>query len=464
MVADREGKTSMAATKPLKIGLPTHYHNLDYVNFSKKDIKNSVNSNLRLYRVNSIYYYRRTINKKTYRISLKTTDLQKAKLLKNEFNLLKNEEFVKMAKEKECKRVIKAELNTNLEFDGETMEKIMELGIRALGKNSTYANVLKEKQLTEQTIYKISDKNDLDEISKKLDSITSSQINPSVQQTKEPLTFKQLEDLFLKHKEKVGKVGLSSIKMYKAALKDLMEYFQDANINELKYQDFENFQNFLISKKLNNKTINNKITYLRMFLDYAEKFELVEKNLANKLEMLKEEVKEKENFTNEEVNLLIENAPQEFKNFLQVAMYTGMRLQEILAIDKILVDEKTQIKYIQIGDSKTASGIRKVPLHKELLNMKFPLFNIKDGDVRTFSTNIGKRINRYIETIAKEKTIHTFRATFINKIVNNFPERIEICQEIVGHSKGNKSITVDIYAKYFDIKLKKEIVDSVKYS
>ena len=102
-MADREGKTSMAATKPLKIGLPTHYHNLEYVNFSKKDIKNSVNSNLRLYRVNSIYYYRRTINKKTYRISLKTTDLQKAKLLKNEFNLLKNEEFVKMAKEKEYK-------------------------------------------------------------------------------------------------------------------------------------------------------------------------------------------------------------------------------------------------------------------------------------------------------------------------------------------------------------------------
>ena len=463
-MADREGKTSMAATKPLKIGLPTHYHNLDYVNFSKKDIKNSANTSLRLYRVENMYYYRRTINKKTYRISLKTTDLQKAKLLKNEFNLLKNEEFVKMAKEKECKRVIKAELNTNLEFDGETMEKIMELGIRALGKNSTYANVLKEKQLTEQTIYKISDKNDLDEISKKLDSITSSQINPSVKQTKEPLTFKQLEDLFLKHKEKVGKVGLSSIKMYKAALKDLMEYFQDANINELKYQDFENFQNFLILKKLNNKTINNKITYLRMFLDYAEKFELVERNLANKLEMLKEEVKEKENFTNDEVNLLIKNAPQEFKNFLQVAMYTGMRLQEILAIDKVLIDEKTQIKYIQVGDSKTNSGIRKVPLHKELLNMKFPLFNIKDGDVRTFSTNIGKRINRYIETIAKEKTIHTFRATFINKIVNNFPERIEICQEIVGHSKGNKSITLNTYSKEFDVKLKKEIVDSVKYS
>ncbi|ATB70294.1 Tyrosine recombinase XerC [Sulfurospirillum diekertiae] len=284
-----------------------------------------------------------------------------------------------------------------------------------------------------------------------------------MQQTKEPLTFKQLEDLFLKQKEKVGKVGLSSIKMYKAALKDLMEYFQNININELKYQDFENFQNFLIAKGLNNKTINNKITYLRMFLDYAEKFELIEKNFANKLEMLKEEVKEKENFTGEEINSLLENASQEFKDFLKVAMFTGMRLQEILAIKEILTDSKTKIKYIQVGDSKTASGIRKVPLHGELLNIKFPLFDIKNDDVRTFSTNIGKRINRYIETIAKEKTIHTFRATFINKIVNNFPDRIEIAQELVGHSKGNKTLILNTYSKEFDISLKKEIVDSVKY-
>ena len=119
MVADREGKTSMAATKPLKIGLPTHYHNLDYVNFSKKDIKNSVNSNLRLYRVNSIYYYRRTINKKTYRISLKTKDLQEAKLLKNEYNLLQNEEFVNMYTNKDISEHYNIKVNTLAVLKGE---------------------------------------------------------------------------------------------------------------------------------------------------------------------------------------------------------------------------------------------------------------------------------------------------------------------------------------------------------
>ena len=311
-VADREGETFDTTNKALNLGTLTHSKKNSYDHFSKKDIKKSANS-LRIYRVKDMYYYKRTIDKRTYRISLKTKDLQEAKLLKNELNLLNSEEFVKMAKSKDYKKIIKAELNTNLEFDGETLEKIMELGIRALGKNSAYANVLKEKQLTEQTIYKISDKNELNEITKKLDNFTLQNTKP-IEQEKVKITFQELENLFLKQKEKVGKIGISSIKMYKATFKDLKEYFKDIDINLLKYQDYENFQNFLIEKKLNNKTINNKITYLKMFLDYALKFELIEKNLSTNLEMLKEEMLKKENFTNEEVNILLEKTPQEFKD------------------------------------------------------------------------------------------------------------------------------------------------------
>ncbi|QIR76047.1 hypothetical protein FA592_07295 [Sulfurospirillum diekertiae] len=63
--------------------------------------------------------------------------------------------------EEDVKNIIKSELNSNLEFDGETLEKILELGIKALGKNSSYSSLLKQKQLTKQTLYKINDKNEL---------------------------------------------------------------------------------------------------------------------------------------------------------------------------------------------------------------------------------------------------------------------------------------------------------------
>ena len=59
--------------------------------------------------------------------------------------------------------------------------------------------------------------------------------------------------------------------------------------------------------------------------------------------------------------------------------------------------------------------------------------------------------------------IHTSRATFIGKAINNFPEKIAIIQDIVGHSKGSQSLTIDTYGKGFSIKNKFEIVKSIIY-
>lgn len=64
----------------------------------------------------------------------------------------------------------------------------------------------------------------------------------------------------------------------------------------------------------------------------------------------------------------------------------------------------------------------------------------------------------------KEKTFHSLRATFINRVVNKFPDKVSIVQEIVGHSKGPQSITLDTYSKEFNLELKKEIIDSVEYT
>ena len=53
--------------------------------------------------------------------------------------------------------------------------------------------------------------------------------------------------------------------------------------------------------------------------------------------------------------------------------------------------EKTQIKYIQVGDSKTTSGITKVPLHQELLNMKFPLLIGRELLEKGFIVDVSKQ-------------------------------------------------------------------------
>lgn len=65
-----------------------------------------------------------------------------------------------------------------------------------------------------------------------------------------------------------------------------------------------------------------------------------------------------------------------------------------------------------------------------------------------------------------DKTFHTLRAKFIEKCFVKYPEKqyLNVIQEIIGHSKGDTaSLTIDTYAKGFNIALKKEIVDSVAY-
>lgn len=100
------------------------------------------------------------------------------------------------------------------------------------------------------------------------------------------------------------------------------------------------------------------------------------KKSFNKFRNVKRRNAKKKNFTNEEVNILLEKTPQEFKDFLKVAAFTGMRLQEILSILEIEIDKEAQIKYIQVGATKTTNGTRKIPLHREIEDIQFPLFEI----------------------------------------------------------------------------------------
>ena len=109
--------------------------------------------------------------------------------------------------------------------------------------------------------------------------------------------------------------------------------------------------------------------------------------------------------------------------------------------------------------------MRKVPIHSHILNAvqeaKFPLFEDKT------SSAMQKKILRELYKIIQKgetKTVHTFRATFMQKALDISPEKLLIVQEIVGHSKDDSaSLTIDRYAKGFHLKYKKEVVETVNY-
>lgn len=206
--------------------------------------------------------------------------------------------------------------------------------------------------------------------------------------------------------------------------------------------------------------------YLNKFLNFALDEKLILENNAKKVKALQEKKSEKENFTQEDLKNIFEfNYQSEYyNNIFKILAHSGMRISELynLKNDDIKKDEN-DIYYFNVDEAKTENGNRKIPVHKDILNVvldtKFP---IASKTLNAFNKEMLKQLYKVIDKNST-KSLHTFRANFISECINNFPNHIEVIQEISGHSQGSKSITINTYAKSFKMKLKQDIVDSVNY-
>lgn len=262
-------------------------------------------------------------------------------------------------------------------------------------------------------------------------------------------------------------VSKASFLAYNAIFSKLKTYFLKQDINDLTFKDFENFRDSLIEQNLENKTINNNIQHLKHFLEFAKDRQLIEHNAANALENLKTQKKQIDNFKDEEIIEILNKTynhpkPYIFPIFF-IAIFTGMRFNEILDIDENSIKEQDNIKYIDITRSKTKTGIRKVPLHRELLNFNFsPLFELKEEEKNKYNKEVLKVLYSIIPQ-NQGKTFHTLRATFSQKLTNIASREIPLIMEILGHSQGKQSITLSTYSKEFYLSKKLEIINKLVY-
>lgn len=143
-----------------------------------------------------------------------------------------------------------------------------------------------------------------------------------------------------------------------------------------------------------------------------------------------------------------------------------MRSGEIHQLTNDDIIREDDIYIFDVKDSKTKAGLRKVPIHQNILErvlkMDFPIFKNKTKDAAQKILN--RRLYKVIDKDST-KSFHTFRAKFIEKAVNAHPDKVAVVQEVVGHSKNEKDqLTVDTYGKGFKLPLKVDIVNSVTYN
>lgn len=159
----------------------------------------------------------------------------------------------------------------------------------------------------------------------------------------------------------------------------------------------------------------------------------------------------KEPFSTDEIKFLWDNVTEnEYVSMILILIYSGVRIGELLDLEKAEVDFDKQIAFIK--DSKTPSGIRNVPIADRVLpywkhfynkSQCSRVFTTIEGDPFTYS-NFSKRYwHPLLENLNLSHTIHETRHTCITQLTMNGADKT-IIKFIVGH-KSIMNLTEKVY-------------------
>ncbi len=215
-------------------------------------------------------------------------------------------------------------------------------------------------------------------------------------------------------------------------------------------------------KNLNNKTINHCLVILKAIFSKAVENEQISKNPAENIQKLKTEKKEMYILSQDECFQLLNTAQEHYPDFypiLYVAIFTGMREGEILALTWDNVDFRN--KKIRVNKSvydgkltstKTTSSNRTVDMTNKLTeilemqkrsNTKFSelVFPNKVGKPFLAQNMLRRRFTPCVKKsgIGKEIRFHDLRHTYVSLLISqNVP--MKYIQNQVGHSSINTTM------------------------
>ena len=257
--------------------------------------------------------------------------------------------------------------------------------------------------------------------------------------------------------------------------------------------------------KISKSTIKKYIVRVSEFFKYCYDSDYIDKNPAIDLQISinQDDVTNKNPYEDSEVNALLDIVSQirssgdtksqriskdELFFVTHIAAYSGMRLNEIIQLNTDDIVEKYNIVCfslntkidVKTGKSKTLktrNSVRIVPIHSKLNNIGLFEFieskkklakqcgkavRLFSCDNKDFSEYFRKKINtRVIKEGDKTRTFHSFRHTFINKLIQS-GQRVEHIAALVGHEQQYK-ITMNTYGEPVTPKILKDLVEEVNF-
>ncbi|MBS0176009.1 MAG: tyrosine-type recombinase/integrase [Nitrospira sp.] len=163
-----------------------------------------------------------------------------------------------------------------------------------------------------------------------------------------------------------------------------------------------------------------------------------------------------------------EKEDHELADLIRLGMYSGARIEELCALK---VTDCTD-EVLKITDSKTDAGIRRVPLHSELVEVvkrlkeasrdSYLLSGLTFNKYGDRSNAIGKRFGRLKKSLGfpDKKVFHSIRKTVVT-VLEDAGGSENLTADIVGHEKPR--ITYGLYSGGHSVERMKEAIEKVRY-
>lgn len=176
----------------------------------------------------------------------------------------------------------------------------------------------------------------------------------------------------------------------------------------------------------------------------------------------------------DDLKKLFSNAPKrlDVQEIMMVAMFTGMRLDEIASLTRGQIQTEAGVPFVQVIDAKTPAGVRRVPLHPRLAWLAarakgsksdriWPGFN-PEGPGKKAGADAGKEFSRFklgLGFTDRQKAFHSFRKNFVGQLEAKGVPQNE-AQWIVGHERG---FTYGTYGQGISLQRMAEVVALIDY-
>ncbi|WP_299772999.1 site-specific integrase [uncultured Pseudoteredinibacter sp.] len=257
------------------------------------------------------------------------------------------------------------------------------------------------------------------------------------------------------------------------------------------------------SHLLSAETLSGHLNKVSAFLDWGYRNGLMKADLKLPLQRVikkpKRAISQRDAFSPDDLKKLFNSDQYLNGNHKQpshffvplLALFTGARQNELCQLYKTDVyrEQETGIWVLDINENgdekhlKKPSHARMVPIHPQLIELGFINFVESTTTERLFTDlkfkrdGYGQSFSRWFnetyrnsnncnvgQGIGESKNFHSFRHTFITKMMNEYDIPQHKIAHIVGHRPNDGSETTQRYTKLTEIKARYKIIELIEYS